>query len=73
LTIDIDCLPASVAPGVSAPAAFGVPLPVVEAFARHLRASGKLRLAELAEMNPDFDIDGHTARVAARLAWGLLA
>lgn len=72
LTIDLDCLPAAVAPGVSAPAAFGIPLSVVEAFARRIKASGKLRLAELAEMNPEHDIDGHTARVAARLAWTLL-
>lgn len=72
LTIDLDCLPAAVAPGVSAPAAFGIPLSVVEAFARHIKASGKLRLAELAEMNPEHDIDAHTARVAARLAWTLL-
>ncbi len=73
LTIDLDCLPASVAPGVSAPAAFGMPLTVVEAFIRHIKASGKLRLADLAEMNPEHDIDGHTARIAARLAWLLLA
>ena len=73
LTIDLDCLPASVAPGVSAPAAYGIPMAMVEALIRHVKASGKLRLADLAEMNPDYDIDGHTARVAARLAWILLA
>ncbi len=72
LTIDLDCLPAAVAPGVSAPAAFGIPLAMVEAMVRHVKASGKLRLADLAEMNPAHDIDGHTARVAARLAWTLL-
>lgn len=73
LTIDIDCLPAAVAPGVSAPAAFGIPLTVVEAFVRRVKASGKLRLADMAEMNPEYDIDNHTARLAARLAWILLA
>lgn len=73
LTIDLDCLPASVAPGVSAPAAFGIPMAAVEAMVRHVKASGKLRLADLAEMNPEYDIDQHTARVAARLAWILLA
>jgi len=73
LTIDIDVLPAAVAPGVSAPAAYGVPLSVVEEIALRVRRSGKLRVADLAECNPAFDLDNRTARVAARLAWQLLA
>jgi len=73
LTIDIDVLPAAVAPGVSAPAPYGVPLAVVEEIALRVKQSGKLRLADLAECNPAYDIDGRTARVAARLAWQLLA
>jgi formiminoglutamase len=72
LTIDLDVLPAGVAPGVSAPSALGVPLSVVEACALAVKRSGKLRLADIAEMNPDHDIDHHTARAAARLAWHLL-
>lgn len=72
LTIDTDVLPASVAPGVSAPAPYGVPLSVIEACALHVKASGKLRLADVAEFNPQHDIDGHTARVVARLLWMLL-
>ncbi|OZI75906.1 formimidoylglutamase [Bordetella genomosp. 2] len=73
LTVDIDVLPAAVAPGVSAPAAYGVPLPVVEEIVLRVKQSGKLRLADLAECNPAFDIDQRTARVAARLAWQLLS
>lgn len=72
LTIDLDVLPAGVAPGVSAPAAFGVPMSVVEACVLAVKRSGKLRLADIAEMNPDHDIDQHTARAAARLVWHLL-
>lgn len=72
LTIDTDVLPAAVAPGVSAPAAAGVPLAVVEACARRVKGSGKLRLCDIAEFNPLHDIDQHTARVVARLAWWLL-
>ncbi len=72
LTVDLDVLPASVMPGVSAPAAYGVPLEVVERIVTRVAASGKLRLADLAEANPDFDIDNHGARVAARLAWRIL-
>src|SRR5699024_8594051 len=67
LTIDLDGLPAAEAPGVSAPAARGVPLARFEPLIDLVRDSGKLRLADIAELNPDYDIDNRTARVAARL------
>src|SRR5690606_37562603 len=66
-TLCLDVLPAGVAPGVSAPAARGVGLDVIEALVDHVAQSGKMRLADIAELNPDFDIDHHTARTAARL------
>jgi formiminoglutamase len=72
LTIDLDVLPGAAAPGVSAPAVLGVPLSVVEAMVRRVRASGKLRAADLAELNPAFDQDRRTALAAARLAHRLL-
>jgi formiminoglutamase len=72
LTIDLDVLPASVAPGVSAPAAYGVPLPVISAVCRQVAESGKLLHLDVAELNPEFDVDGRTARVAARLVNTLL-
>jgi len=67
LTFDLDVLPAGEAPGVSAPAAHGVGLALLEPLVRRLKASGKLRLADIAEFNPAFDQDGRTARIAARL------
>ncbi|RDU98531.1 formimidoylglutamase [Trinickia dinghuensis] len=72
LTIDLDVLPASVVPGVSAPAAFGVPLAVVEAMVMRIRASPKLRAADIAEYNPEYDQDTRSARAAARLVYRLL-
>lgn len=72
LTIDLDVLPAATAPGVSAPAALGVPLSVIEAMIRKVRESGKLRAADIAEYNPALDQDHRTARAAARLAHRLL-
>lgn len=72
LTIDLDVLPASVAPGVSAPAAYGVPLPVISAVCRQVAESGKLLHLDVAELNPRLDVDGRTARVAARLVNTLL-
>lgn len=67
LTIDIDVFPACEAPGVSAPAARGVSLALLEPLLERIRDSGKLRLADLAELNPEHDIDHRTARLAARL------
>ncbi|HEY0847779.1 MAG TPA: formimidoylglutamase [Noviherbaspirillum sp.] len=66
-TVCLDVLPAAVAPGVSAPAARGVSLDVIEPIIDAVAASGKLRLADIAELNPGKDIDQRTARVAARL------
>ena len=42
----------------------GVPMAVVEEIALRVKASGKLRLADMAEYNPRFDVDGHGARAA---------
>lgn len=72
LSIDLDVLPAGTAPGVSAPAARGVALDVVEDLVAEVIASGKLALADIAELNPILDRDDQTARVAARLAYRLL-
>lgn len=66
-TIDIDGLPHAMAPGVSAPAARGVPMEVVEPLLDAVAATGKLRLLDIAEFSPPFDRDNVTARVAARL------
>lgn len=72
LSIDLDVLPGAVAPGVSAPAALGVPLSVVEAMVGCIIDSSKLRVADIAEYNPWLDKDQRTPRVAARLAHRLL-
>jgi len=67
LTIDLDVLPAAEAPGVSAPAARGVALALLEPLVEIIRDSGKLRLVDIAELNPEYDIDNRTAKGAARL------
>lgn len=72
LSVDLDVLPAAVMPAVSAPAAYGVPISVIEALVIQARDSGKLRVADIAEFNPRLDHDDHGARVAARLAYRLL-
>lgn len=72
LTLCLDVLPAGQAPGVSAPSAHGVELMVVEHLARRAKASGKLRMADIAELNPGLDQDQRTARIAARLLASLV-
>lgn len=67
LTVDLDVLPASVAPGVSAPAALGVEPRIVVAAVRAAAETGKLRLMDVVELNPDLDVDDRTARTGARL------
>lgn len=74
LTIDMDVFPASLVPGVSAPATRGVPLEVVERLIEVIKQANKkgkpkLCIADLAEYNPKFDIDGRGARIAARLVY----
>ncbi|MGL4767383.1 MAG: formimidoylglutamase [Formosimonas sp.] len=66
-TLCLDVLPAAVVPAVSAPAPRGVPLEVVEAVLDAIAASGKLKLFDVAELNPTYDMDQQSARVAARL------
>lgn len=67
LTIDLDVLPGAVAPGVSAPAPYGVPVPLVSAVIDHIATSGKLVHADIAELNPMLDTAHRTAAVAARM------
>jgi formiminoglutamase len=72
LSLCMDVFPAAVAPGVSAPAAMGVAPEVVEMLVSKLAQSGKLRMFDVAELNPLFDQDQHTAKLAARMIWQLL-
>lgn len=71
LSLDLDVLPASVMPAVSAPAGRGLALAHVEALIEAARAAGKLALADVVELNPRHDPDGRGARTAARLVWRL--
>lgn len=67
ITIDLDGFAASVAPGVSAPSPFGYDVDLVLRLLDELFDSGKVISMDIAELNPQYDIDGHTARLAAYL------
>lgn len=72
LSIDLDVLPGCVAPGVSAPAAYGVGLDTLLPVVRRVAGSGKLALVDVVELAPPFDADGRTARTAARLIHAII-
>lgn len=67
VSIDLDVLPAAVAPGVSAPAAVGVPLNTIRDGLAACIHTNKVKLIDIVELNPTYDVDDRTAKVAARL------
>ncbi|NNC72889.1 MAG: formimidoylglutamase, partial [Sphingomonadaceae bacterium] len=77
LTIDIDVLPHFQAPGVSAPAARGVPLSTIEHLVRYVLNSCDISrtdcpLADIVELSPPNDPQNVTARSASLLVRQLL-
>ncbi|MBV1878134.1 MAG: formimidoylglutamase [Pseudomonadales bacterium] len=74
LTICLDSFPAHRAPGVSAPASLGISaLRVVKLLHIIKSFTAKTVLLDIAELNPTFDIDNMTARLAARLIHEFIA
>jgi formiminoglutamase len=68
LTIDLDVFAAAYAPGVSAVAYNGIrPDGLFLDCYRTILQSGKLAGLDIAELNPTYDIDNHTAKLAAAL------
>jgi formiminoglutamase len=73
LSICLDVLPYAQAPGVSAPAARGVPLATIERLIDVILAAGKPSpLIDIVELSPPHDESGMTARTAAFLVRTLL-
>ena len=73
LSIDLDVMPADVAPGVSATASLGVSFEKIRAMAIALAATGRLALVDVVELNPRYDVDQQTAKAAARLIADIVA
>lgn len=73
LSLDLDCFQAGFAPGVSAPAADGfIPSEILEILSI-AAAEKKVISLGIFELNPKFDVDGHTARLAALCAWQFIS
>jgi formiminoglutamase len=67
VTIDLDGFSSAYAPGVSSPSPMGFAPDIVWEALKIIVDSGKLVSLDVAELNPDYDTDHHTARLAAGL------
>ncbi|WP_210485895.1 formimidoylglutamase [Rufibacter aurantiacus] len=72
LSIDLDVFAAAYAPGVSAPTALGLTPQAVLPLLQEIAGSGKLLSVDVVELNPRFDIDNRTAKLAAGLIYHLV-
>lgn len=64
-TICSDVINQSAAPGVSAPAPFGIEPKVVRAITKHIIKQDNFISMDISEVNPLYDVDGQTARLAS--------
>ena len=69
---DLDVVNASEAPGVSAPNPLGLSGQEFCELAALAGAEPRTRIVEFTEVNPAFDVDGRTARLAAAAVWHYL-
>ncbi len=72
LSFDMDCVRASDAPGVSAPAPIGFLAEEAYELAVAAGLSKQVRMLDIVEVSPPHDIDGRTSRLAARMIAGFL-
>ncbi len=73
LSFDMDCVRASDAPGVSAPTPIGFLAEEAYELAVAAGLSKNVRMFDIVEVSPPHDVDGRTARLAARIIAGFLA
>jgi len=67
VSLDMDAFASAYAPGVSAPAADGFSPREITSCLRSVAASGNLVAFDVMEMNPTYDQDGRTAKLAATM------
>lgn len=67
LSLDIDAFDVAYAPGVSAITTNGVTPHQVKQMIRKIFKSNKVKLMDIAEVNPEFDIDNRTSKLAAHM------
>lgn len=69
VTFDLDAVAQADAPGVSAPAVAGLAVRHWLYAARLAGETRSIRSFDICELNPRLDVDGRTARLAARTVW----
>ena len=70
----MDVLPCYIASGVSAPAPLGITIEMLMYFLRFILINyrDKVKLVDVVEFAPVYDIDGQTARIASRLIYDII-
>lgn len=72
LGLDMDSIQASDAPGVSATSPIGLSGREVLQCLHHAKQKENLKVFEISEVNPEYDIDNRTVKLAAQLVYGFL-
>ncbi|MFL5312595.1 MAG: formimidoylglutamase [Myxococcales bacterium] len=73
VSLDLDAVEASSAPGVSAPCPDGLAAADLYACARLAGQDPRVRVLDVMELAPPLDVDGRTARLGAAAIWHFLA
>jgi formiminoglutamase len=73
VSFDLDTLAAAQAPGVSAPAVPGLSIDLWLLAAEMAGRSKSVQSMDIVELNPFYDVDDRTARLAARTAWSYIS
>jgi formiminoglutamase len=73
VSLDLDAVEASTAPGVSAPCPDGLTAADLYACARLAGQEPRVRVLDVMELSPALDADGRTARLGAAAIWHFLA
>lgn len=69
VSFDVDAVDASFAPGVSAPASFGMYPHVWLSAAEHAGLCEQVRSIDIVEVNPEVDLDRRAVKLAALTVW----
>jgi formimidoylglutamase len=73
ISLDMDAFASAFAPGVSAPSADGFSPAEIGQCLRHVGRQKNLAAFDVVEVNPDFDVDGRTSKLAGVMIMQLLS
>lgn len=73
LSVDLDAVDSAFAPGVSAPSVDGLSPGYLISVLRYAGTLAHVTSIDVVELNPTFDVDRRTARLAAQLVWSYMS